>query len=440
MGSSPIDLVKKKVVLLLFFSPLSYNSAMKFKLFSQYKGLRKEIYVLFFGRVVTSLGSMIWSVLTLIMNQKLHMSATAISLYMIASGAVMMPVNFIGGKLADKYNKKNIIVICDLFSIVMFIVCGFLPISFTTLIVLTCGSLFQTIEGPAYNSLVADLTLTKDRESAYSLLYLGMNLGLIGAPTLAGLLFKNYLWLSFIISGVAIGLSTLMIYINLKDITPVEDNSDEAVYQQADEKATLGQILKENKVIILFIIASAFYSAAYSEYSFLMPIDMGKIHGDTGALIYGTVSSLNCFIVVAFTPLITTFFEKMTHTVKMVVGCCLLLVGYSVFLIGLGFIPSYYIAMFLFTLGEIFSTISYGPYQTSRIPASHRGRLNGVFTMIQGPLQGILMFVTGRIYDVHGTSPAWTLVLLVLVVAILMKIVLVFADKKRYPQLYLKHD
>lgn len=409
---------------------------MQLKLFSQYKGLRKEIYVLFFGRVVTSLGSMIWSVLTLIMNQKLNMSATAISLYMIVSGAFMIPVNLIGGKLADKYNKKNIIVLCDLVSIVLFILCGFLPITFTTLIVLTVASLFQNIEGPAYNALVADLTVTKDRESAYSLLYLGMNLGLIGAPTLAGFLFNNYLWLSFIVSGVAIGLSTLLIYIYLKDITPVEDNSEEAIYQKADTHATIGQILKDNKVIILFIVASALYSAAYSQYSFLMPIDMGKIHGESGALIYGTVSSLNCLEVVLLTPIITTIFDKVFHTIKMTVGSALLLVGYVVFLLGLGHIPFYYVAMFLFTLGEILSTISYGPYQTSRIPASHRGRLNGVFTMVQAPIQGLLMFLCGFVYDNAGSGAAWFLVMGTLVVGITLMFILIFADKKRYPQLY----
>lgn len=38
------------------------------KLFKQYKNLSREIYVLFFGRIVTSMGSLIWPLLTLIMK------------------------------------------------------------------------------------------------------------------------------------------------------------------------------------------------------------------------------------------------------------------------------------------------------------------------------------------------------------------------------------
>lgn len=404
--------------------------------FKQYSGLRKEIYILFFGRIVTSLGSMIWSVLTLIMNQKLGLSASQISLFMIISGAVTLPMSFLGGKLADKYSKKNIIVAFDFISVVFFVICGLMPISFKTIIILTIASIFQTLEYPAYDSLVADLTLTKDREKAYSLLYLGMNLGLIAAPTLAGLLFAKHLNLSFFISGLSIGLSTLLIACNLKDTTPVLDTSAQAVYQKEEKKASIGEVLKENRVILLFIIASALYEGSYSQYSYLMPLDMGRIHGENGALLYGTVSSLNCFVVVIFTPIITTVFSKLFHTVKMAIGCGLLIVGYFVFLSQLGNIPFYYVAMFLFTLGEIFSTICYGPYQTSRIPSSHRGRINGIFTMVQAPLHGALMFFTGILYDKWGSGYSWSLVLTVLGVALLLMIILIFADKKRYPELY----
>ena len=45
-------------------------------LFSEYKGLRKENYVLFFGRMVTNMGAMIWSMMTMILNLKMGYNAT----------------------------------------------------------------------------------------------------------------------------------------------------------------------------------------------------------------------------------------------------------------------------------------------------------------------------------------------------------------------------
>ena len=70
-------------------------------LFSQYQGLRKEIYILFFGRVVTNLGSMVWPMLTMILSQKMGFDAGSIALLMVVSTFIMLPANLIGGRLAD---------------------------------------------------------------------------------------------------------------------------------------------------------------------------------------------------------------------------------------------------------------------------------------------------------------------------------------------------
>ena len=169
----------------------------KLTFLSQYKGLRKEIYVLFFGRVVTNLGAMVWPMLTMIMSQKLGMDASTIAVVMVLAGIVMVPANVFGGKLADRFNKKKIIVYFDILSIICYITCGLVPLSYITIGLFFIAGIGQNLEGPSYNALLADLSTTADREKAYSLMYLGGNLGLVLSPTIAGLLFKNYLWLSF---------------------------------------------------------------------------------------------------------------------------------------------------------------------------------------------------------------------------------------------------
>lgn len=405
-------------------------------LFKQYKGLRKEIYVFFIGRIVTNLGSMIWPVLTLILNQKLGMNATQVALVTIISGIVVLPTGIIGGKLADKFNKRNIIIVCDLISIVFYIACAFIPISYLTIVILLIGSACQNMEGPAYNALVADLTTTKDREKAYSLSYLGNNIGLVASPTIAGLLFKNYLNLSFLISGVAIGISTVLIFFLVKDITPVVDDGADSVYQENREDASLWTILKENKLIFFYIIIMGVYWVAYGQYGYLMPLDMGEAHGEDGAAIYGTVSSLNCIIVVVFTPILTKLFEKVTHTKENLFGQMMLLVGYIVFVLFIGHIPFYYVAITLFTFGEILTTIANGPYLNNRIPASHRGRINGFQGILQNLLYGISMLVSGMLYDQEGSVVAWIYTMSLLAFSIIGSIGLVIWDRKRYKELY----
>ncbi len=413
---------------------------LKLNIINQYRGLRKEIYVLCVGRIVTSLGSMIWPMLTLIMSQRLGFKASEIAFYFVASSLIMIPANLVGGKIADKLNKKNIIVYCDIVSIICYILCGVIPLSMATIVLMVIAGIFQSIEGPAYNSLSADLTTVSDREKVYSLGYMCMNLGMILAPTLGGLLFNNFVWLMFILNGVSIAISTLMIFFLIKDITPVEDNSEEAEYQNKKSGESIFKILMKNKGILLFVIIISVYYAAYGQWGYLMPLDMGQAHGDDGALIYGTVSSLNCIIVVIFTPIITKIFSKRADTIKLIVGEILLSTGYLMFMLLIGHIPVYYAAIFMFTLGEILSTLSEGPYLTKRMPASHRGRINGISAVFGTLIGGASDLTVGHMYDNAGSSAAWAVVLSLLGVATVLTVILAFHDKKKYPKLYAKEE
>jgi MFS family permease len=409
------------------------------KLFQQYRGLRREIYVLFFGRIVTNLGSMVWPVLTMILSLKLGFSAADISYIVVGAGLVMLPATLVGGKLADRFNKKWMIVLCDSVSILCFFISAATPLGIGTIVLFLVAGVFQSIEYPSYDALFADLSTTKDRERAYSLMYLGGNLGLVLSPTIAGLLFKDYLWLSFLISGVSIACSTLLIAFLIKDITPVEDTGEEAAYQEKKEGAGVLAILRENPLLILYLLCGTLYSAAYGQYNFIMPLDMAAVHGDDGAVIFGTVSSLNCITVVIFTPIITRLFVKMRDTGKMLTGRLLVFGGYLIFLLILGFIPGYYLAMLVFTWGEIFSTVAEGPYVSTRIPASHRGRVNGLMSVAYGTVSGVINVTVGRLYDRSGSTPTWTLILTVVLISAAAAMLLKALDRKAYPKLYLKN-
>ncbi len=406
------------------------------KLLDQYRGLRREIYILFFGKIVTGLGSMVWPVMTLLLSQKLGFSASEIAYFFIASSILMLPASLLGGKLADRFNKKRLIVICDSVSILGYLVCAFIPLGLHTVIVFIFSGILQNVEYPAYDALFADLSATKDRERAYSLDYLGGNLGLVLSPTIAGLLFKDFLWLSFLISAVSIAISTVLIGVLVRDITPVEDDGEESEYQEKQEGTSIFKVLKANPLLLFYIIGTAFYYAAYGEYGYIMPLDMAAVHGDDGAVIFGTVSSLNCITVVVFTPIITKMFSKMRDTGKIITGRILSFAGFGIFLLLIGFIPGYYAAMLVFTWGEIFSTLSEGPYVSTRIPASHRGRINGFMTVIATAVGVAVDFTAGQLYDNAGSLWTWVLILGVLAVSIVSAVLLKAKDKKAYPKLY----
>ncbi len=412
------------------------------KILRQYQGLRRENYVLFLGRIVTNLGSMVWPVLTLILTRKMGMTATEAAVVMIISGIVLVPVGLLGGKLADKYNKKFCIIYCDIVSIAMYLISAFIPLGYGTIALIVVAAACQSMEHPAYNALIADITYTRDRERAYSLQYLGSNIGLVASPVIAGFLFEKYLWLAFLISGIAIAISTVLIYLLVQNIEPVREEGagQQYQYQKNCEHEKLSQILKKNKIVLLYLFVISFYYGAYLQYSYLLPLDMVRCHGDKGAVIYGSVSSLNCVVVVLFTPIFTRIFRKKTLTGKTFAGNLLVLAGYLSFLLFLGKIPVYYAAIVLFTFGEILTTIANGPYLAERVPASHRGRINGLMALIQSLMQGICLITVGPLYDRLSPTAAWIFVLAILSISTIGSAAIIVWDRRAYEHMYQKSE
>ena len=396
-------------------------------LISQYKGLRKENYVLCFGRFVTAMGAMVRPMLTMILSQKLGMNAVQVAWITALMGILTIPANLIGGKMADRFNKKMNIVYLDMISVISYIICGLLPLTTKSIVLMFIASTCQNMENPSYNSLTADITLSKDRERGYSLQYLTANLGGVMASAVAGFMFRNYLWLAFLLSGISIGTSSVLIYFFVQNITPEkEENDSNAIYQAERHGESLLTILKENRLVLLFILITSGYTALYQMYNYLFPMDLIRLHGDTGAVIFGTVTSINCFIVVLFTPFITQILKRSSEPKKTIYGFLLTLVGYVLFILFSGHIPFYYAAMVVLTWGEISYMLAESPYMTRRIPSSHRGRIHGLMEIIR----------IGFIYKNHTPTFTWIIVLLTGVAFMLLAVILTKEDKKRYKNLY----
>ncbi len=410
------------------------------KIFTQYKGLKKENYILFLGRIVTNLGAMIWPMMTLILNKKLGLNAAETAAFIIISGIIFLPANLIGGHIADKFNKKRVIIYCDIVSIILFVISGLMPLSFYSLYVLLVGALFQTLEGPAYQALVAAITPADKREKAFSLLYLGSNIGLILSPTLAGFLFNDYLWLCFIISGLAISVSTVLIALFVKNPESEEDeviSSDRNTEEKKEaDKQNILKIISASKSLVLFIIAFSFYQGAYSQFGYLMPLDISKAYPENGSLIYGTVNSVNCIIVVLCTPLLTMLLEKLPLPKKYAFGTLLQTISFGMFLLSFGVIAGYYASIIMFTLGEILTTVVIGAYLSERVPENYRGRIYGVTSFSSAFMSGIVQYVSGSLFDEIGTEPAWVFSIVMTMIAVIASFILVRTDRKEFSNLY----
>ena len=114
-----------------------------------YQGMRKEIYILCFGRFVTAMGSLVWPMLTLILKNKLHMDAEQVALWFLLFGVFQIPFGLAGGKLTDKYNKRNMILIFDLLSVALYCITALLH--YCLLVRQVCGYILWDLYSSIWN-------------------------------------------------------------------------------------------------------------------------------------------------------------------------------------------------------------------------------------------------------------------------------------------------
>lgn len=414
------------------------------KIINQYKGLQKEIYILTIGKMVTAMGSFVWPILSFFMTLHLQLDDATTALIMAGFMIFSLPINIIGGKITDKIGRKKVIVIFDLLTVFLYTLTAILPKGIISIVLIFFAGSFQTIEGPAYDALTADFSTSKTRDKAYSLTYLGFNLGYISGASLAGILFNVNVSLCFLLNAASILISTILIWIFVRDNYRVVSNDEidnivvENEYEKpVDANIPYMSILKKAKVIFGYIGLSCLVSLAYTAIGTLVPLQLKTNLGEYGATIYGYLSSVNGLVVILFTPIFTILLKKVPELLKILLS----LVFYGISMVLFGFnvaIASAFIAMIVYTFGEVVNSIGSQPYIGRRIPLSHRGRIIGFLNgaraitsfISQLLISGILLLTK------DNYSLIWGIYIIFIVIAFIMNIFIKQLDKKRFPKLY----
>lgn len=414
------------------------------RIFTQYSGLKREIYILFVGNLVTAMGSFVWPMLTFLLTTKLGFSDGVATMLIATAGLISLPLALLGGKLADRFPRKNIIILFDCLTVSLYALAAILPIGYHTAVIIFFASLFQTVESPAYNALNADYSTTRQREKAFSLSYLGYNMGFVFGASMGGILFQYHTNLAFLLNGLAIFVSTALIFCFVKPENAVSDTGgQEECYSEYEkplpESMSIFAVLRQRKVVLSMLLIGCFASMTNNTVGILLPLQLKEEMGQHGAAIYGYLNSLNGFVVILFTPLLTMALKRLTEIPKSILGLGLFLAGMVFFMAGRQQ-WLLFVGMFIYTLGEVVSVLGNNPYTSRRIPASHRGRIGGVtsvmysvfFTLVEYGISFVLMVAEGN-YRL-----LWLIFIGCGLAAMTLYALAYPADKRRFPALYPK--
>lgn len=404
---------------------------MKIKnIFKVYSGLPFGIYVLFIVRIVNALGAFVGPFLTMFLSNKMGLNNQVIGIFIMMYSISTVPGSLIGGKICDSFGRKNILIIFQTLAALCYIPCAFLDKSIIIPYLLILSGFFNSVAMPASGAMVADLTNTSNRNSAYSLLYLGNNLGFSIGPMIAGFLYGHYIKMLFIGNSIAVFCSIIIIFIWIKETKPEKDLEKQVSneYEKIEQGGLISALLKR-PMLLSFALFSMIYSFVYAQYPFCIPLQVGEIFSSNGPVIYGKIMATNGFTVIIFTTLITRLTRKFSALQNIAVAGLFYGLGFGMMFFIKTF-EMFIVATVIWTIGEIFQSTNSGVYLANHTPMSHRGRFNAVIPLITGAGFAIGPAVMGMYIKNRSVIYAWPISFALSITAAFLFYILFIVEKR----------
>jgi MFS family permease len=384
------------------------------KFITQYKGLPKQIYILFMARTINSLGFFIFPFLTLFLSSRIGLSENTIGAFLFAASFVYIPGSIIGGKLADHFSRKYTYIFATLTANMIFFYCGFLGSSMLIPYLVIVAFFFNSIASTGSTAMLMDLTDPSNRQESFSILYMGMNIGVAIGPLVAGVLFEKYT--SWIFWGDAISgfLAIALVLAFITDTKPTQEDYERILHsgrvEEAASQGSIVSILLQKPILLIFVVLCSILSFAYAQTGFTLPLQLSEYFGiGQGARYYGLLMSVNGIVVVLCTPIIVILTKKINPIINLAMAAGCYMIGFGMYAFSKN-LNSFIIFAVVWTIGEILGATNTGVYIANRTPISHRARLQAVYEIIQGTGRAIGPMVIGFFLIGYSLEQSWLLI------------------------------
>jgi len=404
------------------------------KMLNQYTKLPKSLYILFFARMVNSMGAFVYPFLTIYLTKTLSMDEGEAGYLVMLAIAAHAPGLLIGGRLADWLGRKKILLMFQSLAAICFIPCAFLNNPFLISRLLILSAFFHGAAQPASTAMTTDLTNPNNRKTAFSLLYLGNNIGFAVGPLIAGFLYNNYLIWIFLGDAATTFVSLTLVCLFVKETLPSKKKMEESYqlennYEKA-EKGNVWQVLWKRPKLLLFTLISLIYSFVYAQTTFSIPLQVVELFGDKGPEIFGVIMTTNALAVSCLTIIIISFTHKIVPVLNVALAGILYAIGFgTIFFISS--LPWLLFSTVIWSMGEILVTTNTNVYIANHTPISHRGRFNAVIPVIMGAGFALGPLISGDYIGKMGIRNIWPVTCFLSIVAAVSMYFLYLSENKR---------
>ncbi|MBU3175923.1 MFS transporter [Clostridium estertheticum] len=382
-------------------------------IFNTYKGLPKSIYALFCVYIINKAGDFVFPFLSLLLTQKLKFSYSTTGIIVMIAALVSMPAALLGGKFADQISRRRTYFLGQGLAALAILICGIIKDPLIIVVLLIVSAFFNGFVRPTLSAIIADVLTSEKRQIGSSLIYLGINIGVVVGPMAAGFLFNNHISLLFILDALTSFIAIIIFYIYIEETRPKSGFNEEKNFKEREESGNLIQVLLKRPKLTLFLIFNMFYGFAYTQILFSMPIMLNNVFGTSGTTKFGYLISINAITVIFLTVLIITITKKISILINMIFAGICYMIGFGMIgIIGNSFLL-YAISTIIWSIGEIIASTNKGVYVANNSPKNFRARISAVNDLTNAVSISLGTSFVGKYIELYGINKVWSLVFIV---------------------------
>ena len=362
----------------------------------------RPFWVLFWGTLISSSGNaLVFPFLTIYFRQRFEMSMTTIGLFLSANASVGLLSGALGGSLADRFGRRNVMAVSLLLTALVTLGWGLVDDLTLLLALIVLSGLVGSLFGPASQAMVADLVEPEKRAEAYGLIRVVSNLGVVIGPSIGGFLATRSYLVLFVSAAVAEFIFFVIICTMLPETKPEILQED----HNARSRMSYAPVFRDLPflaVCAVSIVATVVYVQMNTTFPVYVKEQFGIPEGQ-----YGLLIALNALMVVTMQFPITRWTTRFRRTSIMALSAALYAVGFGA--LALARTPLQFAGcVAIWTLGEMTMIPVVSALVADMAPETMRGRymaVNGATWGI-GFMMGPLM--AGLVSDNLGMVHVWT--------------------------------
>jgi len=358
--------------------------------------LNKDILSLTFARLIMAFGySIAFPFLSIYLYEVRNLSMSLIGSILGISTIFGIIGRILGGLLSDYFGSKNVLVIS-------FFIRSFIFLSISIVIayhldyrlfipILILNSLFFSINMSNLDTLVAQLSKEEDRNLAYSINRVGVNLGWSLGPAIGGVIAVKSFSLLFFISFLATIFSSIMLQLTIPNTNKTLKSFE----------FPIKDILNNRQFLLFSLFSLGFFITMSQLISTLSVYATSFVKISKNEL--GILYAINGLLVVFLQIPISNYIEKIDEKVALVIGTFFYFIGY----LSIGFANDFYhllISIIIITIAEMFVVPSAQTIASILSDKNKLGSFIGFFGLFQGLGWAIGPIIGGFFMDIFKSN------------------------------------